>query len=102
MQIFRCDHCGSFIFFENSQCTRCGHVLAFLPDRLRMAALRADGHSAAYEQDRQLCEVAVLVNPECQSREVAFWHSGILAFWGSHQWGGDFVTLSRCFRCAAG
>ena len=43
MQIFRCDHCGSFIFFENSQCTRCGHTLAFLPDRLRMAALQADG-----------------------------------------------------------
>lgn len=41
MKIFRCDHCGQLIFFENSVCTRCGHTLAFLPDRRRMAALEA-------------------------------------------------------------
>ncbi|WP_043113957.1 zinc-binding metallopeptidase family protein [Solimonas soli] len=39
MKIFRCDHCGQLIFFENSVCTRCGRTLAFLPDRRRMAAL---------------------------------------------------------------
>ncbi|MGH8444248.1 MAG: zinc-binding metallopeptidase family protein [Solimonas sp.] len=43
MKIFRCDHCGQLIFFENSVCTRCGHTLAFLPDRGRMAALEACG-----------------------------------------------------------
>lgn len=44
MKIFRCDHCGQLLFFENSQCTRCGHTLAFLPDRRRMAALALDGN----------------------------------------------------------
>jgi hypothetical protein len=43
VKIFRCDHCGQLIFFENSICTRCGHTLAFLPDRRRMAALTARG-----------------------------------------------------------
>ncbi|MFT4045529.1 MAG: putative zinc-binding peptidase [Solimonas sp.] len=43
MKIFRCDHCGQLIFFENSFCTRCGRTLAFLPGRRRMAALEAAG-----------------------------------------------------------
>lgn len=43
MKVFRCDHCGNLIFFENSVCTRCGSTLAFLPDRMRMAALEALG-----------------------------------------------------------
>lgn len=57
MQIFRCDHCGNFIFFENSLCTHCGHTLAFLPDRMRMAALKPDGEdwrpATPHKQDRQ-------------------------------------------------
>lgn len=32
MRIFRCDHCQQLAFFENSQCMKCGHLLAFLPD----------------------------------------------------------------------
>lgn len=43
MKIFRCDQCGNLIFFENSVCTRCGSTLAFLPDRMRMAALSVEG-----------------------------------------------------------
>ncbi|WP_020649281.1 putative zinc-binding metallopeptidase [Solimonas variicoloris] len=43
MKIFRCDHCGQLIVFENSQCTHCGRTQAFQPDRRRMAALEADG-----------------------------------------------------------
>jgi hypothetical protein len=32
MKVFHCDHCRHLAFFENVQCVKCGHVLAFLPD----------------------------------------------------------------------
>jgi hypothetical protein len=39
MKTFHCDHCGQPLFFENVQCLRCGSRLAFLPDRLALAAI---------------------------------------------------------------
>jgi hypothetical protein len=39
MKTFHCQHCGHPIFFENVQCLQCDSALAFLPDRLNMAAL---------------------------------------------------------------
>jgi len=39
MKTFDCDHCGQPLFFENVQCLRCGSALAFLPDRLALAAV---------------------------------------------------------------
>ena len=33
MKIFSCSACKHVAFFENSQCVRCGHGLAYLPDR---------------------------------------------------------------------
>ena len=39
MRIFRCDHCGHPVFFENVQCLHCGSALAFLPDRMFIAAI---------------------------------------------------------------
>jgi hypothetical protein len=32
MKVFHCDHCGHLLFFENTQCVRCGHAVAYLPD----------------------------------------------------------------------
>jgi hypothetical protein len=32
MRIFHCDHCQQLVFFENVECVRCGHLLAYLPD----------------------------------------------------------------------
>jgi hypothetical protein len=32
MKVFHCDHCGHLLFFENTQCVRCGHTVAYLPD----------------------------------------------------------------------
>ncbi|HEY6922166.1 MAG TPA: putative zinc-binding peptidase [Steroidobacteraceae bacterium] len=44
MQTFHCDHCQALLFFESTQCLTCGHVLAFLPDLNRIAALeQSDG-----------------------------------------------------------
>ncbi|NML43811.1 hypothetical protein HHL11_08630 [Ramlibacter sp. G-1-2-2] len=39
MKTFHCQHCGQAVFFENVSCLKCGSTLAFLPDRLNMAAL---------------------------------------------------------------
>ncbi len=40
MKLFICQSCGQHLYFENVACTRCGHTLGFLPDRLEVSALR--------------------------------------------------------------
>ncbi len=39
MKIFTCSSCKSVAFFENSQCVRCGHTLAYLPDQGVLSAM---------------------------------------------------------------
>jgi len=39
MKIFTCSACKHLAFFENTQCTRCGHLLAFLSDLGVVSAL---------------------------------------------------------------
>lgn len=39
MRAFTCDHCGHVVFFENTTCVHCGSTLAFVPERMCMAAL---------------------------------------------------------------
>jgi hypothetical protein len=39
MKLFVCAACQQIVHFENSQCTRCGHALAYLPDRAVLTAL---------------------------------------------------------------
>jgi len=39
MKTFHCQYCGHPLFFENVECLRCGSALAFLPDRMNMAAI---------------------------------------------------------------
>jgi hypothetical protein len=39
MKTFHCQYCGHPLFFENVKCLQCGSPLAFLPERLNMAAL---------------------------------------------------------------
>jgi hypothetical protein len=43
MKIFHCDHCQQLVFFENTQCVSCGHVLAFLPDLFEIGSLEVAG-----------------------------------------------------------
>ena len=43
MKLFVCAGCQQVVHFENSQCTRCGHALAYLPDRGVLAALEPVG-----------------------------------------------------------
>jgi hypothetical protein len=39
MKTFHCQYCGHPLFFENVQCLQCASEVAFLPDRLNMAAI---------------------------------------------------------------
>jgi len=39
MKLFKCQSCGQVLYFENTRCERCGHILGYLPPRDLMAAL---------------------------------------------------------------
>ena len=42
MKLFECQNCGQLIYFENTQCERCGSALGFLPDAAMLTALQAN------------------------------------------------------------
>jgi hypothetical protein len=39
MKLFECQHCGQLLYFENTRCERCRHVLGYMPDRTVLSAL---------------------------------------------------------------
>lgn len=41
MKLFECQNCGQLIYFENTQCERCGFALGFMPRTAIMTALEA-------------------------------------------------------------
>jgi len=41
VRIFQCQACDQVIYFENTHCLRCGHQLAYLPDKLTISALES-------------------------------------------------------------
>ena len=43
MKLFECQHCGQLLYFENTGCERCGHVLGYLPDGAVLSALTEEG-----------------------------------------------------------
>jgi hypothetical protein len=62
VKIFHCDHCDQLVFFENVQCTRCGHRLAYLPELGCMGSLEPVGDGlwrspipAAHGRSWRLC-----------------------------------------------
>lgn len=42
MMLFECQHWGQLLYFENTRCERCGHILGYLADRTILTALTAD------------------------------------------------------------
>jgi len=45
MKCFHCSHCRLLVFFENFQCVKCQHVLAYLPDISDVGAIeQLDGN----------------------------------------------------------
>lgn len=57
MKVFHCDHCDALVFFENSHCVSCGHMLAFLPDLGAMGSLERSTANANSLSDGQAAEV---------------------------------------------
>lgn len=48
MKLFRCDHCDNVLYFENTVCENCGHVLGYWHETNMLVSLEADGdHFAA-------------------------------------------------------
>ncbi len=63
MKVFHCDHCSQLVFFENVQCVKCQHQLAFLPDLMDMTSLDPAGddlwkspHQEAAGKTYRLCQ----------------------------------------------
>jgi hypothetical protein len=42
MRLFNCQVCGQLLYFENTRCERCGHVLGYLPERNSLSALEPE------------------------------------------------------------
>jgi hypothetical protein len=59
VRLFSCQACGNIVHFENRSCGRCGHRLAFLPERVTLSALKPMGNQwqplERPEQRRWLC-----------------------------------------------
>ena len=55
MKVFHCDHCGHLVFFENTRCVSCGHLLAFLPDLMLVGSLDP---AVATDDGRRRCRRA--------------------------------------------
>jgi hypothetical protein len=47
MKLFTCPKCQQVLFFENVQCTRCGQMLAYLPDQAVVTALEPEPGSSS-------------------------------------------------------
>ncbi|MDB5339019.1 MAG: hypothetical protein JWN70_4638 [Planctomycetaceae bacterium] len=43
MKVFHCDHCEQLVFFENTNCLNCGHVLAYVPELSDVRSLESSG-----------------------------------------------------------
>ncbi|MFU8817362.1 MAG: putative zinc-binding metallopeptidase [Pseudomonadales bacterium] len=43
MKIFTCGACGQTVYFHNVACSRCGHLLGFVPEALSLAAFETAG-----------------------------------------------------------
>jgi hypothetical protein len=54
VRIFSCSACGQIVFFENFECTRCGHRLGYLPDHRLVSALVPCAPARAGDRREQL------------------------------------------------
>jgi hypothetical protein len=49
VKLFACTACSEIVYFDNTQCTRCGHALAYVVERATMTALEpVDGAAGVF------------------------------------------------------
>jgi hypothetical protein len=58
MKTFHCTHCQNLVFFENVRCLNCGNALAYLPERMIMAALKQGSDGLWRQEARRTPELA--------------------------------------------
>jgi len=62
MKLFKCQHCGQVLYFENTSCEQCSYRLGFLPPAMTVSALEPDGNNwralAAPESSQRFCDNA--------------------------------------------
>ena len=51
MKLFVCQSCGNVVYFENRSCGRCGHRLAFLPEKMTLSVIEPDGQGWRAQAD---------------------------------------------------
>lgn len=62
MRLFQCQSCAQVLYFENSACMKCGHMLGYLPDIGQMSAVEPEG-----------AQWLALANPDARYRFCANW-----------------------------
>ncbi len=68
MKLFECQNCGQLIYFENTQCERCGSALGFLPDAAMLTALqttKAGGFTPLADRSRTVSYCANYEHGAC-------------------------------------
>jgi hypothetical protein len=60
MKVFHCQHCGQMVYFANTRCERCGHLLGYIPDLAILSALAPLGEErwhplAARDRPSRFC-----------------------------------------------
>ena len=64
MKLFECQSCGNVLYFENTTCNKCGHRVAYMPERNAMTAIEPMADDVRWipladiDQPRFLCENA--------------------------------------------
>ena len=48
MKLFRCDHCGQTLYFENVVCEHCGHRLGYEPEGNALVSLEPHDHDGSW------------------------------------------------------
>ena len=70
MKLFTCPVCQQLLYFENSQCTKCGHQLAFVPEQLRLTAVEPAGRSRTSPVVPSASVVVTMLAPPLRTQPV--------------------------------
>jgi hypothetical protein len=67
MKLFRCDHCGHLLYFENTRCERCGRALGYEPESNALVSLDGgpDIFTAPWLKDRAFVFCANAAHGAC-------------------------------------
>lgn len=73
MKVFHCDHCDQLVFFENTSCLNCGHVLAYLTDLSDLCSLEAVDNGLWKSQPRNGVEQTWRLCANYSSGNICNW-----------------------------